>query len=67
MKIRFGRNDVIDTKDLSAVAQEAYTVDDNSADILDRFVEAMDTVKSGAEIEFSVSSDHVMAKQVVGQ
>lgn len=61
MKIRFSRNDVIDTKAVNGaveVSAEAYVPSmDNGSEYLDMFVDVCDEVSSGGTVPISVSVD----------
>ena len=61
MKIRFGKNDVIDTKAVNGaveVSTEAYVPSmDNGSEYLDMFVDACDQVSESGTVPISVSVD----------
>lgn len=63
MKIRFSKNDVVDTKQLGAVIKYAYVPgNEGGYDWLDQFIEVCNQVSSGGEkpIEMSVNSQGVL-------
>lgn len=59
MKIRFGKNDVVDTNELNEVVADAYVPNkEDGYDWLDQFLDVCSSVSSGGEkgIMMSVNS-----------
>lgn len=56
MKIRFGKNDVVDTKELNEAVADAYVPEkEEGYDWLDQFLDACYTVSSGGEKHVTIS------------